>query len=859
MQSLVAELVGALDSQLTPGEERLVNETLEGRALDFSDEDIEPNDPEKARAWEKARSVRARCIEWLVSTQEVRNRIPAHGIRIKGAKVLGNLNLENSSVPFPIELVACELHGTIGLQQAHLRALNLRGSHLCGLDAVGLECDGSINLDEGFRSKGKVSLHGASIAGTLDCSKAEFLNPDGEAICALNMQVKGDVFLRNDFKAIGRVSLAGAEIRGELDCSTGEFSNATGDAIYAKSIEVGESVLLCDGFRAAGLVDLRGARIGGELDCSNGQFSNPTDDAIDGTIMNVKGGVFLCRGFKAEGRVALYGASAGITLDCSASEFLNPNGDAIYAENVHTRGDVFLRNGFTATGRVSLAGAEIGGDLDCSEGAFSNSADDAIYAPDVGVRSSIRLCGSFTAVGRVSLSGATARVLDCTGGHFSNPSGEALMLQGFTADRDVLLRNGLRAEGAVTLYGASIRGTLDCSASEFLNPNGDAIYAENVHIKGDIFLRDGFKAKGQVSLFAATVGGTLNCSAGEFSNPGGNALLAPRMKTGISVDLRNGFKAEGAVVLYGATIGGELDCSKGEFLNADGDALDLEGVRIADDVYLMAGFRAVGRVCLARSTIGGAMKWTGTVDPGKATVDLRNASVGVLSDAADSWPSSGNLYLHGLCYEEIDTVAPQEAATRIRWLRLQPESAFHVQPYVQLARVLRGGGNERAAKLIHIAKSDDRLRLGDVSPIAKPAHWLLKLTTGYGYKPWRPMAIALLLVAIGWGLFFVGSREGIMSRVDNLRFVSADGQQGDLVHPAFHPLLYSLDTFLPVISFNHAGNWAPNEEATGHLLWSVPLSGLALRGYQWFMNLGGWILTTLFIITLTGTIRRRLN
>jgi len=430
--------------------------------------------------------------------------------------------------------------------------------------------------------------------------------------------------------------------------------------------------------------------------------------------------------------------------------------------------------------------------------------------------------------------------------------------EGVTIDGNLLLSDGFKAKGEVCLSGANIGGQLDCTNAQFHNPEGDALSAENAEVKSDVFLRDGFKAEGEVCLSGANIGGQLDCTNAQFHNPEGDALSAENAEVKGHVFLRDGFKAEGKVRLLGANIGGQLDCTNAQFHNPEGDALSAENAEVKSDVFLRDGFKAEGRISLVGASVNGSLIWISVKNPNVTVMDLRGARVGSLWDSADSWPESGNLYLHNFCYDEIDDEAPHEAKERIQWLRLQPEGRFYPQPYEQLANVLREKGYERAAKRIHIAKNVDRRKRGNMPLLFRPLHSLLGLLTGYGYRPWRPIFVALVLIGIGWGLFYAGGREGIVMRVRSERFVPSSEQNGDLVQPNFHPLLYSFDVFLPVITFEHTEHWAPNENETGRLICKIPINGLALCGYKWFLNVAGWVLTTLFITTLTGTIRRRL-
>ena len=380
----------------------------------------------------------------------------------------------------------------------------------------------------------------------------------------------------------------------------------------------------------------------------------------------------------------------------------------------------------------------------------------------------------------------------------------------------------------------------------------ESILADGLNVDSDFFLRNGFKAEGEVRLHGATVGGDLDCSGGQFINKEGKALNAGRAQITGSVFLSDGFKAEGEVRLLGATIGGRLNCSGGQFINKEGNALIADGAQITGTVFLSDSFRAEGWVSLVSAIVKGWFIWKDVLNPDETMMDLRGAHVGTLWDDPNSWPKSGNLHLHGFCYDEIADDAPVDAKQRMEWLRRQPSGHFYPQPYEHLAEVLCAEGHENAAKNVQIAKNVDRRRGGTMIPIAKPLHWLLGLLTGYGYHTWRPLLVGLLLVGIGWGLFHGGARAGVIMRVERDQFVPVD-EAVSLVQPHFHPLLYSFDIFLPIINFGHADLWAPNEAIKGPLL----ISGLFLCCYKWALIVWGWVLTTLFIAGLTGIIRRR--
>src|SRR5262252_6318728 len=87
--------------------------------------------------------------------------------------------------------------------------------------------------------------------------------------------------------------------------------------------------------------------------------------------------------------------------------------------------------------------------------------------------------------------------------------------------------------------------------------------------------------------------------------------------------------------------------------------------------------------------------------------------MGRLCDDEKSWPIPGKLLIDGLTYGgfcgEIraapieQTASPTDAASRLKWLRLQP--GFFPQPYTQLAKWMRENGNEAGASKVFAAKS----------------------------------------------------------------------------------------------------------------------------------------------------------
>ena len=423
-----------------------------------------------------------------------------------------------------------------------------------------------------------------------------------------------------------------------------------------------------------------------------------------------------------------------------------------------------------------------------------------------------------------------------------------ILADGLKVRGPMFLRNGFKAEGEVRLLGATIGGNLDCEKGEFINPDGYALSTDRVKVAGSVYLRNGFKADGEVRLLNATIGGNLECDNGQFTNPNGMALSADGTKVEGSVFLGDGFKAEGEVRLLGATIGGDLSCIKGQFINPGGHALNAYGIRVQGSVFLGDGFKADGRVSFVGATVVTYFVWRDVQSPEKATLDLRSARIATLRDDARSWPKAGNLLLQGLVYDELGDEAPTDAATRKEWLGLQPSDRFTPQPYEQLAKVLREAGHDEDANEILIAKNQDRAK--HLPWLRRVPQWLFGLTTRYGLSPWRALWWAFVVVILGCFLFGMGFATNAMveTKKDDKEY-----------RPPPNALVYSIDTFVPLIDLRQAAYRLPDAgHGPRYSVWGLklPTLGTILAVYLPIHIVLGWILTTLLVVGLTGLIRR---
>ena len=346
-------------------------------------------------SWDTGRRLRATVIRDILRGRLVTDPDP-HGLRIRGARIVGRLDLASLSTKVNLELQECFLPEGLAACDACLSVLRLNGcrvEHSSGpavaadrLSAPLIALNGATVVGRG--AGGAVSLFGARIT-RVECDGADFSNDCGPALLAEAVQVDQDMFLRAGFKAsgageAGAVCLLAARLS-RLECDGADLRNCSGPAIRADSAVIDQRLCLRNEFQALGAgelgaVRLNGARIGLLL-CDGAKFINNSGPAFFALAMNVERGIFLRHGFKADGAgmdgaMHMPGARI-IRFDCRGGELHNCSGPALIANAIQVEQDVLLGDGFKADGRgqdgvVCLVGARIGGRLDLTSARLLN-------------------------------------------------------------------------------------------------------------------------------------------------------------------------------------------------------------------------------------------------------------------------------------------------------------------------------------------------------------------------------------------------------------------------------------------------------------------------------------------------------
>jgi hypothetical protein len=311
---------------------------------------------------------------------------------------------------------------------------------------------------------------------------------------------------------------------------------------------------------------------------------------------------------------------------------------------------------------------------------------------------------------------------------------------------------------AVNLDLAEIQ-SLDLSGSYATSVHADHVVAHSSMFLGwDGTNRGGdFHCSGKVYMPGARVDGELCFGGGRFQHPNvdpeywkaGERVAIDASNSEVEDDLTVccDFEAHGAVVLDNTAIGKNLDAIGGRFINPDNVAVSAVGLSAAN-VTFAPGFEnpsgdpevdgvldfttglvhnnfAVvrakfhGKSLERHGFIGGGLDvgkgfiWREVTLENGAFLDLRGSHLGGLCDDEKSWPIPGKLRIDGLTYGgfcgEIrtgpieQTASPTDAASRLKWLRLQP--GFFPQPYKQLANWMREDGDDAGASKVLAAKA----------------------------------------------------------------------------------------------------------------------------------------------------------
>jgi hypothetical protein len=239
--------------------------------------------------------IRASLIRQLLSASQPDVILHEKGLRLRGAKITGTLDLQGVDCSHDITIAECLFEKPINLVNAKMRGLHLNGSHCAGIVADHAVFSGSVFLRAGFQSTKEIALPGAAISGDLQICDAKLSSETGYSIFAASCHVDGSVYL------------------GDYPFDEGETELHSNGAINFASAVVGKDFFVRNcAMSAKGLMD---------------HNTTPRDTTYRGerpvlSLLRAKvGGVFGCRECQISGGfVDLSGASVRRLNDDPISE-----------------------------------------------------------------------------------------------------------------------------------------------------------------------------------------------------------------------------------------------------------------------------------------------------------------------------------------------------------------------------------------------------------------------------------------------------------------------------------------------------------------------------------------------------------
>jgi hypothetical protein len=726
---------------------------------------------------------------------ELKDQIDPRGLRLRDAAVVGCLDLAGLDVPFPLRFDRCEFDSAPVVEGARLFELVLTGcGRLPGLLANGVRIRRDLDLSGshvtgGHRTSASTSKRSAiwlcesDIGGRLLCVDT-IIRADGErSIQADRMHVGGTVRFLHQFTAHGDMRLLGARIDGSLDLTGAHLVSPAGQALDLNDAVIGGSFFI--------IADTTGRRpvIEGRIDMSSTRIS----------------GQLLIRNATLE--------APGITPTDSGYSRSRAGGTALSAPRLSVGAEVTLEGTCRVKGGMDLSMSDLS--------SLSIGDECSLRAP-----------------------GQTA--LDLT---------NAELRSSFT------LHAGVTVQGTVRLTGARVHGNLSLQGAFLSEPERRSlIAAQGLAVDGDVELQNLHANGGQLGFRAATLGSVIDAAGAHLTNPAGYTLNLHQANVRGSVRLADGFKSVGAVILNRATIDGRLLCTQGSFSCPGPSARNQQGHAI----------QAIS------ANIGGGMDlgWE-SISP---SVNFTNTRTTFLADDPAKWPSS--FIISGFTYDRFEqpqgasSVRTWDVTARGAWLNSQ--LVYDASPYEQAARVFRQHGYTSRAEEILIAqqKRAGGAITGRGAFLRSALHTAYGATVKYGYRPARVLwLLAALLILVTVSLEIptlqstmraVAAGGTVYTARGPIRTAGATGaSRGDLQSrivsgPAadacgngkvrcFSPVLYAIDTVVPLVSLDQRSIWYPDSH-----------SGAAGTFMQWWLNaavLLGWLLSTIFVLSLARLAR----
>ena len=684
-----------------------------------------------------------------------------------------------------------------------------------------------------------------------------------------------------------RIAISGACIVGPIDIDFGQLTTSvvfTGCEIaqgfrgnYARTrsiafaggtlgqfVAVGmrvEDELSFEGTEVRGPVHLFGAEVANSLIIRNAVLDPGLPRALNGTA--IKCGRIRVENTSILGEVTLLGAAIDGDLVFNAVQ-IAASGLALHCERTRIEGACFLTMQTRVVGGVSFLGAVIAGELNLTGLNVSGTKDPSLNLRRSVISSSVYLTdAAFN--GLLVFQRATIKGdLIAEGTQIVSSGPESLDLRSSEIQGNVRITDSFKCDSLVTLYGAEIKGELIIGTADVGVRAGKSIDVRRATI-GAVHLEGNVKASGTIDFYGTTLKGDLvvngasTCAELKFgfcTLQGSliiknSILLKPVRAFRLSCDqltIHNSTIGDGVqrlswinssrigrLELIDARLYGGIGF-RNSAISGDAQLVDL------DFLGDLSGRNAVRTSLLdmSGSSVKGIFSWSSKNPAAVGSIDLGHARIGTFDVHENCWPRHGETRLDGFTY---DRITQRSLDAHGLWLGLQ--KAYSSQPYEQLVKTYRAMGDSAVASEIAILKWRRRRETLPMWSFARLWDKFLDLASGYGYRPVRPLAGLLSVLAIGSVLYGHADRAGVFCAAETLR-AKPPCQPGPL-YPKFSAPLYSLEMLVPAGDFGQKRTWIVRGDKKESAL---------IMAYTVIHRALGWIFSLLLALAPTNILRR---
>lgn len=357
------------------------------------------------------------------------------------------------------------------------------------------------------------------------------------------------------------------------------------------------------------------------------------------------------------------------------------------------------------------------------------------------------------------------------------------------------------------------------------------------------------------------------------------AMVAEDINVAESIELIN-LKTTGLLSISNASIGRSIEFSSGCIIKNDDNnnhdyvTFELSCTNVKQDLIVNEDTQLEGFMNFNRSKVEGTFSLLN--NNSKNRISLVYTDVGILKIDTDSFPKHEKLFLDHFSYDSIHPYTFGVINNQFlieNFLRAQYNGEllvpFSPQPYEQLAEVLINSGREEEATKVLIAKQGDLRQFGNLGCWRTLVNIVLAGTIRHGYRPYVALIWSAGFIVLGTVVFEYGKQQNLMfptkanphvtiqqqkkikesfNTSDFVPYVDIQqSQESDAAkfdYSEFVPLVYSIDSFIPIVDLNQKAYWIPKYNSKG------------LRWYLWIHVALGWIFTSLWVAGFTGLVRR---